>query len=225
MSAAIAAHKTGLAHESIAAFVSELIWRDFYRMILFHFPRTVSFPFQRNYARITWKNDPALFTAWSEARTGYPLVDAAMMQLRTTGFMHNRLRMISAMFLTKDLDTHWVLGERFFMQTLIDYDQACNVGGWQWAASTGTDAAPYFRIMNPVLQSEKFDPDGEFIKHFLPALAKVPAKFIHAPWEMPQDVQQKSHCLIGRDYPAPIVDHAETKLHAIAKFRKRRATT
>jgi deoxyribodipyrimidine photo-lyase len=131
------------------------------------------------------------------------------------------LRMIAAMFLTKDLDTHWVLGERYFMRMLVDYDQASNVGGWQWAASTGTDAAPYFRVMNPVLQSEKFDPEGEFLRHYLPELAKVPAAFVHAPWEMPAEVQRECGCVIGRDYPGPVVDHAAAKGRAIAKFKRK----
>ena len=200
-------------------FLSELIWREFYRMVLFHHPHTIAAPFQERTHRITWRNDPALFAAWAEARTGYPIVDAALRQLLTTGWMHNRLRMIAAMFLTKDLDTHWTRGERFFMCTLIDYDQASNVGGWQWSASTGTDAAPYFRVMNPVLQGQRFDPQGAFVKSMLPALAKVPAKYVHAPWTMPPSVQREAQCRIGVDYPAPIVDHAAAKVRAIAKFR------
>ncbi len=210
------------SNAGISTWISELIWRDFYRMILFHFPDTVSKAFRKNYDPISWRNDPALIAAWCEGRTGYPLVDAAMKQLRTTGFMHNRLRMIAAMFLTKDLDVHWIIGERFFMRWLIDYDQACNVGGWQWAASTGTDAAPYFRVMNPVLQSLRFDPEAAFIKHYLPALANVPTKYVHAPWEMPTAMQAEAKCMIGKDYPAPVVDHAKAKELAIAKFRTRR---
>jgi deoxyribodipyrimidine photo-lyase len=203
------------------AFQVELIWREFYRMILFNFPQIVSKPFNENYNHIAWENDPKKFAAWCEARTGYPIVDAAITQLRQTGFMHNRLRMIAAMFLTKDLDCHWRLGEKFFMQHLVDYDQASNVGGWQWSASTGTDAAPYFRVMNPQLQSEKFDPAGGFIRKFLPALSKVPTEFIHAPHTMPPEIQKKSNCLIGVDYPAPIVGHAKAKDAAIAKFRRK----
>ena len=189
-------------------------------MILYHHPHTVTQPFQEKYAALTWRNDPALFAAWCAGRTGYPLVDAAMRQLAATGFMHNRLRMITAMFLTKDLDTHWTLGERYFMRTLLDYDQASNVGGWQWSASTGTDAAPYFRIMNPTLQSQRFDPQGAYIRRWLPELAHVPTPFLHAPWQMPPNLQKSSHCLLGQDYPAPIVDHAAAKSAAIAKFRQ-----
>ncbi len=209
--------------EGKAAWIGELIWRDFYRMILFHYPETVSHPFQKQYKHVRWANNPAMIDAWSAGRTGYPLVDAAMKQIRTTGFMHNRLRMITAMFLTKDLDVHWVIGERLFMRWLMDYDQACNVGGWQWAASTGTDAAPYFRVMNPVLQSLRFDAKGEFIRHYLPALANVPEKYIHAPWEMPREIQIAAGCVIGKDYPNPIVDHVKAKALAVDKFRKRSA--
>ena len=207
------------AGEGAATWIGELVWRDFYRMVLFHHPETVSKPFQKKYGHVTWANDPALIAAWSEGRTGYPLVDAAMKQIRATGFMHNRLRMIAAMFLTKDLDVHWVVGERLFRQWLMDYDEACNVGGWQWAASTGTDAAPYFRVMNPVLQSERFDPEGKFVRHWLPALRKVPMKYVHAPWEMPAEVQAACGCVVGRDYASPIVNHAEAKERAVEKFR------
>jgi deoxyribodipyrimidine photo-lyase len=207
--------------KSVDTFLSQLIWRDFYRMILFHHPHTVTQPFQDRWQKLTWRSDPALFAAWQAGRTGYPIVDAAMRQLAQTGIMHNRLRMISAMFLTKDLDTHWTLGERYFMRTLMDYDQAANVGGWQWSASTGTDAAPYFRIMNPTLQSERFDPDGTFIRRWLPELARVPTPFLHAPWQMRPTDQKSSRCRIGQDYPAPIVDHATAKTAAIAKFRQR----
>jgi deoxyribodipyrimidine photo-lyase len=207
------------ARASCDTFVAELIWREFYRMILYNFPQVVSAPFNENYRRIRWANNPDHLAAWQNSETGYPIVDAAMMQLRQTGFMHNRLRMIAAMFLSKDLDVHWMEGERFFMRSLMDYDQASNVGGWQWSASTGTDAAPYFRIMNPVLQSEKFDPEGRFIRHFLPALRLVPREYVHAPWKMPPEVQRAANCRIGTDYPAPIVDHAEAKARSIAKFK------
>ena len=144
--------------------LSELIWREFYRMVLFHFPHTVRDAFQTRYSGITWSDREEHVHAWMHGRTGYPIVDAAMRQLHATGLMHNRLRMITAMFLTKDLDTHWRTGEQYFMRHLMDYDQASNVGGWQWSAGTGTDAAPYFSIMNPILQSQRYDPKGTFIK-------------------------------------------------------------
>jgi len=199
--------------------LSELIWREFYKMVIFHFPHTVRSAFQQRYHNLTWSNSEPLIAAWAQARTGYPIVDAAMRQLHTTGLMHNRLRMIAAMFLTKDLDTDWRVGENYFMQWLMDYDQASNVGGWQWSAGTGTDAAPYFRIMNPILQGQRYDPDGEFVKSMLPELANVPAKFIHEPWLMPLELQRQCGCLIGRDYPSPIVDHHAARDAAIKKFQ------
>lgn len=155
---------------------------------------------------------------WKEGKTGYPIVDAAMLQLQKTGWMHNRLRMIVASFLTKDLLCDWRLGEQYFQQQLIDYDAASNIGGWQWAASTGTDAVPYFRIFNPVTQGKRFDPKGEFIKAYLPQLEHVPEKYLHEPWKMPKYLQESVSCIIGTDYPQPIVDHAKQREQAIAKY-------
>ena len=221
MLAAMNTGRSARLPEGVETFLGELIWRDFYRMVLFHHPHTVTEPFKESCRHLTWKNTPELFEAWKTGRTGYPIVDAGMRQLRQTGFMHNRLRMIAAMFLVKDLDTHWVLGERFFRQSLVDYDQASNVGGWQWSASTGTDAAPYFRVMNPVLQARRFDPEGAFIRHFIPALRRVPVKYVHAPWEMPGNMQREAGCIIGGDYPHPVVHHAAAKAAAVEKFRRR----
>ncbi|MCW5861342.1 MAG: FAD-binding domain-containing protein, partial [Caldilineales bacterium] len=169
--------------------------------------------------RVAWRNDPDDFAAWCEGRTGYPIVDAAMRQMAESGWMHNRARMIVASFLVKDLLIDWRWGERFFMQHLIDGDPAANNGGWQWTAGVGTDAAPYFRVFNPVLQSAKFDPDGVFIRRWLPELAAVPTSYLHAPWTMPTSLQQAAHCIIGRDYPAPIVDHAWARERALAAYR------
>ena len=165
--------------------LSELIWRDFYHQVMHHHPHVVTRAFKSDYERIKWehgKHADALFAAWCEARTGYPLVDAAMHQINQTGYMHNRLRMVVASFLTKDLGLDWRRGEAYFALHLNDFDLAANNGGWQWAASSGCDAQPYFRIFNPVTQSEKFDPDGKFIRRYLPALAALPDKLIHAPW-------------------------------------------
>jgi deoxyribodipyrimidine photo-lyase len=199
--------------------LSELAWRDFFFQVLWHHPRVEHESFRPEYVNLAWPNDPAIFAAWREGRTGYPIVDAAMRQLATTGYMHNRLRMVAALFLTKDLLVDWRWGERFFAARLDDYDLAANNGGWQWAASTGCDAQPYFRIFNPVKQSERFDGEGEFIRRFVPELARVPKAYIHAPWTMPPLEQQAAGCRIGRDYPAPIVDHAKQRAKALALYR------
>jgi len=198
--------------------LKELIWRDFYQMILWHRPDVVDHAFRPEYEAIRWDEAPALFAAWRQARTGYPLVDAAMRQLSSSGYMHNRLRMVTASFLTKDLGVDWRLGERHFAELLLDYDLAANNGGWQWAASTGCDAQPWFRIFNPVTQSEKFDPEGKFIRRYLPELARVPDKFIHAPWKMGGIDQSVAGVRIGVDYPAPVVDHAEARERTLARF-------
>ncbi len=201
--------------------LSELIWRDFYHQILWHRPDVAAgHAFKRQYDALPWPNPPGHFEAWCEARTGYPLVDAAMRQLNQTGYMHNRLRMVTASFLTKDLLVDWRLGERYFADKLIDFDLAANSGGWQWAASVGCDAQPWFRIFNPVTQSGRFDAQGHFIRRYLPELVRVPEKFIHAPWTMPVAEQQRSGCVIGRDYPLPIVDHAVQRAQALALFRQ-----
>lgn len=189
--------------------LSELIWREFYKHILVAYPNLIKHqPFQAETAAIRWRNDKALFTGWCDGQTGYPIVDAAMRQLNQTGWMHNRLRMITASFLVKDLHIDWRWGERYFMSKLIDGDFAANNGGWQWAASTGTDAAPYFRIFNPVSQSEKFDPKGDFIRYYLPELAQLQGKQLHWP-----------HALGGvKAYRKPIVDHAVARKLTLALF-------
>jgi deoxyribodipyrimidine photo-lyase len=207
------------------AWLSEIAWRDFFFQVLWHHPRVEKEAFRAEFARLAWPNDERLFAAWREGRTGYPLVDAAMAQLNTTGFMHNRLRMVAASFLCKDLLVDWRLGERYFAGALNDYDLAANNGNWQWAASTGCDAQPYFRIFNPVTQSERFDPEGAFIRRHLPALARVPARYVHAPWTLPADLQAASGCVIGRDYPAPIVDHAAQREKALALYGRAKASS
>ncbi|MDR6983794.1 deoxyribodipyrimidine photo-lyase [Rheinheimera pacifica] len=189
--------------------LSELIWREFYKHILLAYPDLIKHqPFQAETAAIRWSNNPSLFKAWCDGATGYPIVDAAMRQLNQTGWMHNRLRMITASFLVKDLHIDWRWGERYFMSKLIDGDFAANNGGWQWAASTGTDAAPYFRIFNPVSQSEKFDPNGDFIRFYVPQLSKLQGKAIHWPHGPG----------IANGYPAPVVDHGEARKHTLALF-------
>jgi deoxyribodipyrimidine photo-lyase len=197
--ASVDAALDGPAHKSAVTWLNELIWREFYVHILYHFPHVRTGSFRAQYQNLAWENDRAAFSAWCEGRTGYPVVDAAMRQLRETG---------------------WRWGEQWFMQQLIDGDPAANNGGWQWTAGTGTDAAPYFRIFNPLLQSEKHDPDGAFIRRWVPELMHVPSEYIHEPWRMPGDVQQASGCIIGHDYVAPIVDHGEMRERALDLFRQ-----
>jgi len=208
------------ARQSAETWLNELIWREFYTAILYYFPEVRRTAFRPELRQIPWQDDPQGFTAWMEGRTGYPVVDAAMRQLNATGWMHNRGRMIVASFLTKDLLIDWRLGERYFMQRLLDGDPAANNGGWQWTAGTGTDAAPYFRVFNPILQGKKFDPQGAYVRRWIPELAAVPEAFIHTPWEMPTEVQRRIGCVIGKDYPAPIVDHAMARQRVLAAYRQ-----
>jgi deoxyribodipyrimidine photo-lyase len=204
------------ARNAAEAWMNELIWRDFYLHILCHYPRVRKGNFRLK--DIPWRNAPQDLEAWQQGRTGYPIVDAAMHQLVQHGWMHNRLRMIVASFLIKDLLIDWRSGEKFFMQHLIDGDPASNNGGWQWSAGTGTDAAPYFRIFNPISQSRKHDPEGIYIRRWLPELGRVPDEYIHAPWEMPAEIQMQAGCRIGMDYPLPIVDHAQAKERTLRAY-------
>jgi deoxyribodipyrimidine photo-lyase len=200
--------------------LNELIWREFYAAILYHFPYVRRNSFRPDLCSIPWQDDLAGFDAWAEGRTGYPVVDAAMRQLNATGWMHNRARMIAASFLTKDLLIDWRQGERYFMQHLLDGDPAANNGGWQWTAGTGTDAAPYFRVFNPVIQGKKFDPHGVYVRQWVSELSAIPDEFIHTPWKMPTDMQARVGCVIGKNYPAPIVDHAIARQRVLAAYRK-----
>jgi len=209
------------AGEGARTWLSELIWRDFYFQILHHHPRVEDQSFKPEYERIEWESGEsgdALFAAWCEGRTGYPLIDAAIAQIRASGYMHNRLRMVTASFLCKDLGIDWRRGERWFAQHLNDYDLSANSGGWQWAASSGCDAQPYFRIFNPITQSQKFDPQGQFIRRYLPQLAGLSAAQIHAPWLVPVADQVRLGCVIGRDYPAPVVDHPQARLRTLLRY-------
>lgn len=213
------AHRIGGA--GAETWLSELIWREFYQMLLHHHPHLAQGrAYKPQFDAIAFPNDAEKFAAWCEARTGYPLIDAAMRQLNQTGYMHNRLRMVVASFLVKDLHIDWRWGERYFARHLLDFDLASNNGGWQWAASTGCDAQPWFRIFNPVTQSEKFDAQGKFIRRYVPELANCPDKWIHAPWLMSQDQQQRCNIVIGRDYPAPVVDHALARAKTLALYKE-----
>ena len=199
-------------------FTGEVVWREFYAHILWHHPRVASEPFQAAYARLPVRDDPDAFRAWAEGTTGYPVVDAAMRQLRASGFVHNRARMIASSFLAKHLLLDYRLGEAEFMRHLTDGDVASNNGGWQWTAGTGTDAQPYFRVFNPILQGARFDPDGAYVRRWVPELRDVPAAAIHQPWTMSPAAQAASGCRIGLDYPPPIVDHAEARGRALAAY-------
>ncbi|WP_454752359.1 cryptochrome/photolyase family protein [Cupriavidus necator] len=205
-----------------AVWLSELIWRDFYFMILHHHPRVADgAAFHPAYDTIRWQDGETgerYFRAWCGAATGYPLVDAAMLQIRQSGYMHNRLRMVTASFLVKDLGVDWRRGEQYFADQLNDFDFAANNGGWQWAASTGCDAQPWFRIFNPVTQSEKFDPQGRFIRKYLPQLAALPDKYLHAPWTAPEDVLAAAGVRLGDNYPRPLVQHDVARIQTLARY-------
>jgi deoxyribodipyrimidine photo-lyase len=214
-----AGRRTAADREGVMTFIGQLLWREFFYQILAHFPEVAQGAFRREFASLPWSTDDRAFAAWSAGRTGYPIVDAAMRQLAEEGWMHNRARMITASFLTKDLHISWQHGERFFLEHLTDADIACNNGGWQWAAGTGTDASPWFRIFNPEAQGRRFDPLGNYVRRYVHELRHVSGKNIHAPWRMSPAEQKAAGCLIGSDYPAPIVDHQRERAAALALFR------
>jgi len=212
------ASRRGREKLGVDGFLSELIWREFYYQILANFPHVVHCSFNSKYDDLEWSSNDEHFERWSKGLTGVPIVDASMRQLNTTGWMHNRGRMIVANFLTKDLHIDWRRGEAYFMKHLVDGDLALNNGGWQWCAGTGNDAQPWFRIFNPVLQSKKFDPKGEFIRRYVPELEHVPDKYIHDPWLMPASFQKQSGCQVGKTYPKPVVDHDVERKRALALY-------
>ena len=204
-----------------SVWLGELIWRDFYFQVLANFPQVAHSAFKADYDAIAWEQGDkalALFGAWCKGETGYPLVDAAMAQLNQTGYMHNRLRMVTGSFLVKHLGLDWRWGERYFAEKLNDFDLSANNGGWQWVSSSGCDAQPYFRIFNPINQSEKFDSQGKFIKRYLPQLAKLSAKQIHAPWKLDTDVLATADIELGKNYPRPVVDHAEARALTLQRY-------
>jgi deoxyribodipyrimidine photo-lyase len=207
-------HAEGLP-EGPRRFLAELGWREFSHQLLFHFPHTLTEPLNHKFAAFPWDNDPRLLRCWQRGQTGYPIVDAGMRQLWATGWMHNRVRMIVGSFLVKHLLLPWQEGERWFWDTLVDADAAANTLGWQWVAGCGADAAPYFRVFNPILQGAKFDPEGDYVRAWVPELASVPRAFIHAPWEY--------GLFRSVSYPEPVVDHATARARALAAFSKIKA--
>lgn len=221
-------HLVNLAREHAAqgstgaqTWLAELVWRDFYVQILANFPQVATGAFKPEYNAIQWEDGAradALFAAWCEGRTGYPLVDAAMAQINQTGYMHNRLRMVAGSFLVKHLGLDWRWGERYFAEKLNDFDLSANNGGWQWVSSSGCDAQPYFRIFNPVTQSEKFDAQGKFIRRYVPALAALSDKSIHAPWAAKPLELQAAGITLGKDYPLPVVDHAAARGKTLLRY-------
>lgn len=209
--------------KSTKGYLRQLGWREFSAYVLFHFPETTNEPMNDKFSEFPWKKDEKLLKRWQHGRTGYPIVDAGMKELWTTGWMHNRVRMITASFLTKDLMIDWREGARWFWDTLVDADLANNSMGWQWTAGCGADAAPYFRVFNPVLQSKKFDPDGEYVRRWLPALQALPERWIHEPWNAPTEVLQEAGVQLGDDYPEPTIDHADARERALAAWKDLRS--
>ena len=199
-------------------FLSELLWREFSYHLLAQAPALHDEPFRPQFARVKWRNDDTALAAWQRGATGIPIVDAGMRQLWQTGWMHNRVRMIAASFLIKNLLVDWREGERWFWDTLVDADAANNPAGWQWVAGSGADAAPYFRIFNPVSQGERFDPEGAYVRRLVPELARLPARFIHRPWEAPSETLAAAGVMLGETYPRPLVDLKTSRERALAAF-------
>jgi len=205
--------------DSAHVFLTELGWREFARHLLVHFPHTVTRPLRPEFAAFPWEDDPEALDAWRRGLTGYPFVDAGMRQLRATGWMHNRVRMVIASFLVKDLLLPWQAGSRVLWEGLVDADMAGNTLGWQWAAGCGADAAPYFRVFNPVLQGRKFDPDGIYVRRWVPELGGLSTRHIHEPWRAPAEELRMAGVIVGESYPRPLVDHGVARDRALAAFR------
>lgn len=204
--------------ENIIQFCKEILWREFSYHLLQHFPKTPTQPLRESFKNFPWKKNKKNFLAWTKGLTGYPIVDAGMRQLWTTGWMHNRVRMITASFLIKHLGIHWQEGAKWFWNTLLDADLASNTQGWQWVAGCGADASPFFRIFNPIIQGEKFDPNGDYIFRWCPELKNLPKKWLHKPWEAPSEVLLKENIVLGKNYPHPLVDHKEARNQALWNY-------
>ncbi len=202
--------------KNISKFLAEIGWREFNHSLINHFPHMVKGNYSKKFDKFPWEKKSEFLLAWKKGLTGYPIVDAGMRELNSTGWMHNRVRMIVGSFLVKHLLINWTEGEKYFKNSLLDYNEANNISGWQWVAGSGADAAPYFRIFNPILQGEKFDKEGEYVKKWIPELKNVPKKFIHKPWELKNDNLLK----LGKEYPFPIVIHEKARIKALNAFKK-----
>lgn len=216
--------KLAAAGVNVEPFLRQLIWREFSYYLLYYWPNLPEKNLQRRFDRFPWEPDDQSLQAWRKGRTGYPIVDAGMRELWRTGYMHNRVRMIVGSFLVKNLLQDWRHGERWFWDTLLDADLANNSASWQWVAGSGADAAPYFRIFNPVTQGRKFDPDGTYVRTYLPELAELPSSHVHAPWEAPSDMLRASGVTLGEDYPGPIVDLKESRNRALEAYGRLKST-
>jgi len=214
----LAAQKPALAQDS-AKFLSEVAWREFSTHLLYHFPKLVTDNWRTEFDAFPWRKNKAHLTAWQQGMTGYPMVDAGMRELWQTGFMHNRVRMLTASFLIKHLRLHWRLGQAWFNDTLLDADLANNSASWQWVAGSGADASPYFRIFNPILQGQKFDPDGIYVRRWCPEIADLDTKYIHSPFEAPEALLNKAGIKLGVTYPKPLVDHAAARAAALDGYK------
>jgi deoxyribodipyrimidine photo-lyase len=203
-----------------ATFLSELGWREFSYHLLFHFPKINSENLKKQFDKLEWTNNTDLLEKWKKGQTGYPIIDAGMRELWQTGYMHNRLRMITASFLVKNLLIHWKYGERWFWNCLLDADLANNSASWQWIAGTGSDAAPFFRIFNPITQGQKFDKNAIYIKQYVPELANLPNKFIFTPWLADKIILKKAKVYLGENYPLPIVDYTKSRVKALEAFKR-----
>ncbi|MFO1122024.1 MAG: deoxyribodipyrimidine photo-lyase [Hyphomicrobiales bacterium] len=213
------AQANGKLDRSAEKFLKEILWREFSYHLLCFRPDLPETPFRPEFAAFPWRSEPGMLRAWQAGQTGYPIVDAGLRELWATGIMHNRVRMIAASFLIKDLLVPWQEGERWFWDTLVDADIGSNAASWQWVAGCGADAAPYFRIFNPVLQGEKFDPDGAYVRRWVPELAPLPTAFVHRPWDAPAQILAEAGVELGRNYPHPLVDHARARDAALAAFK------
>ncbi|WPJ98020.1 deoxyribodipyrimidine photo-lyase [Coraliomargarita algicola] len=214
------ADRTDLAGAGASVYAKEIYWREFAYNVLYHFPHTPDQALRAEYDSFPWESDDAVLKAWQMGQTGYPIVDAGMRQLWQTGWMHNRVRMIVSSFLVKHLLHDWRAGAKWFWDTLVDADLASNTLGWQWSGGCGADAAPYFRVFNPILQGQKFDPEGAYVKRYLPELRKMPAKYMHVPWEAPDSILEYAGVEIGKNYPAPIIDHKVGRARALAALEQ-----